>query len=113
MVELRRMKKNGLSETFRMLGIAGSIGSFAMASIVPVAVCTIFSAWLQDRFELGSWVVLCGIIVGLISGGCGAYRWIVSYMRDDRRKHGADQPRLKPPRNPNEEWHINKSDKTK
>lgn len=107
------MKKDGLSEILGLLGKAGSIGGLAFASIVPVAVCTIFSAWLQERLALGSWVVLCGILTGLLSGGCGAYRWITAYMRDERKKYGEAERRLKPERDPNEQWHIIRPDNKK
>ena len=69
----------------------------------------LFAVWLRNRFGLGEWVLITAMIVGLISAGCGAYRSIRVFLREEERrdaKKAAEYPPLTPKRDPNEAWHI-------
>ena len=41
---------------------------FGLQIFVPIASCIILAGWLQRTYELGSWVVILGIVLGVGAG---------------------------------------------
>ena len=41
--------------------------------------------WLQKRYELGAWVTLVGLVVGLVSSACGLYQFYKTILRQSER----------------------------
>ena len=64
---LLAMGKSGWFEALKQLSWLTQLG-FSM--VAPVLLCTGGALWLQNKFSLGAWVVLAGLAVGLVSGGC-------------------------------------------
>ena len=46
----------------------GMITQFGISTITPMLLCIFAALWLQNRFELGDWVVLVGVLMGVGSG---------------------------------------------
>ena len=44
------------------------ITQFGIGTITPMLLCIFAALWLKDRFALGDWVVLIGVIMGIGSG---------------------------------------------
>ncbi len=38
----------------------------AISVIVPLLGCTLLSVWLKQRFALGPWAVIVGVVIGLV-----------------------------------------------
>lgn len=66
------------------------ITQFGLSVAVPPAGCILLSVWLQDRFGLGGWVVLAGVVLG-IAGAAGGL--IASVRSMDRQAAQQQQPR--------------------
>ncbi len=103
--------QNNFREIMNALGRIGGVAGFGLSAVTPLVVCILFSVWLRNRFGMGEWVVITAVIVGLISAGCGAYRSIRAFLREEERrdaKKAAENPPLapKPKRDPNEAWHV-------
>ncbi len=56
------MKKNSVFAAFSM------ITQFGLCVIVPMLLCIGGSVWLKNRCNLGDWVVLIGLLMGIGSG---------------------------------------------
>ena len=56
-------------------------------SLAAPPLLMIWLCWyLQKRFLLGSWVMVVGIVVGLISSGCSAYRFYRRTVQQNRKQ---------------------------
>ena len=44
------------------------ITQFGISTITPMLLCIFVALWLKNRFALGDWVVLIGVIMGIGSG---------------------------------------------
>ena len=42
--------------------------------------------WLQNRFGIGDWLLLCAIFAGILSGGCAAYNLLLTTLLYDKRR---------------------------
>lgn len=101
--------QNTFREILQAMGRMGGVAGFGLSVVTPLVVCILFAVWLRNRYGAGEWVIPAAVIVGLISSGCGAYRSVRAFMREEERrdaKNAAEQPPLMPKRDPNEAWHV-------
>ena len=62
------------------------ITQFGLSVIIPIVLCTVGAVWLKDRFSLGEWVVIAGILVGVGSGFCSMYNFYKIVMENKNKK---------------------------
>ncbi len=43
------------------------VTQFGITVITPVLLCIIGAIWLRDKFNLGNWTVILGILIGIAS----------------------------------------------
>ena len=55
--------------TFRFLNALVWLTQLGLSVIGPVALWVLLALWLRRRFGLGLWVVLVGLLLGLIGAG--------------------------------------------
>ena len=58
---------------------------------LPLAGFTWLGVWLRDRFALGSWVVVVGLVIGFICAVDG-FRSSLRIMEQLDKRRGKDQP---------------------
>lgn len=44
------------------------VTQFGISVITPILLCVWFAAWLRDKFSLGDWAVIVGIVIGAGAG---------------------------------------------
>ncbi len=64
------------------------ITQLGMSVAAPLAGFTILGVWLRNRFSLGNWVVLVGIVIGLCSAVEGLRTSLKTMEMRDRKKDG-------------------------
>lgn len=52
-----------------------------MSLAMPLVICIAGSAWLKDKFELGGWVVILGIVLGIGSMAVTLRDYVISFSR--------------------------------
>ena len=52
-----------------------------MSLAMPLVICIAGSAWLKDKFGLGGWVVLLGIVLGIGSMAVTLRDYVISFSR--------------------------------
>lgn len=75
-----RMKDLGLLIWLLQLGISVA---------VPMAGYVLLVVWLRNRFALGTWVVLAGVVLGIVSAVGGlkdALKYMDKYIKRNRPK---------------------------
>ena len=56
------MKKKSVLAAFAM------ITQFGLGTATPMILCILAAVWLKNRFALGDWAVLTGVLLGVGSG---------------------------------------------
>lgn len=59
---------------------------FAFSVVSPLVLCILGSVWLKERFQLGGWVVIVGIFLGLGGALGGLMNSLKSMRRSDGKK---------------------------
>lgn len=59
--------------------------------VAPLTLCTLGGLWLRERFSLGVWVLIVGIVLGLLLAVDG-FRQSLKLMEGQSRNRKADTP---------------------
>ena len=59
------------------------LSQMGLGVAAPLGGCILLSVWLQRRFSLGNWVIVAGVLLGLI---CGAEGLISALKAADRMR---------------------------
>jgi hypothetical protein len=64
----------------------------ALSAVSPLLLCIWGAVWLRSRFQLGGWIVLLGVLLG-IGGAFSGFRNSLELMRrESERDEKNDQP---------------------
>ena len=44
------------------------MSQLGLSTLLPPAVCILLSVWLKNQFSWGNWVVIAGLVIGVITG---------------------------------------------
>lgn len=82
-------KRSRFGEMLRLLTY---VTQFGMAVVSPIVLSVLAGVWLAQRFGIGPWLIVVLLFVGLISGGCGFYRFVRIFMDIEKRipPHGGE-----------------------
>ena len=67
----------------------GMVTQFGISTITPMLLCIFAALWLKNRFELGDWVVLVGVLLGVGSGFMSMMK-MIRQMSELSRKEDDD-----------------------
>lgn len=79
-------------ETFRHFSMVGQLG---LTLAMPLLLCVLVCAWLQNKFGVGGWVYILGFLFGLGGSATSAWKLYCSVTaqtkkeRDERGKRAA------------------------
>jgi len=68
----------------KMVALYGQLG---FTIVTPPVVMALLCAWVQQRFLVGSWIMVLGILLGLTasaSGAYGFYRRVIAAEKKDK-----------------------------
>lgn len=80
---------NQFTKILRGVALLTQLG---LSVAAPPLLTVWLSQWLQKRFELGAWVTIVGLVVGLISSACGLYQFYKSILRQSERDSEKQPP---------------------
>lgn len=55
----------------------------------PMIFCTLGASWLAEKYQLGSWVIMVGVVVGMLSGVSCFVTFAKQVMKKANRKDDA------------------------
>jgi hypothetical protein len=61
----------------------------AFSVAAPLVLCILGSVWLRNHFDMGGWVVVCGVILGVggaVSGLCSSLKSMKAVGDEDDKK---------------------------
>ena len=62
-----------MNQKLRVLSHFYWITQFGFSLVTPPLMCIALAIWLQKRFELGAWIILVALLLGMGAAGCTFY----------------------------------------
>ena len=66
-------------------------GVLGLSVVTPLVVFLLGAVWLRERFGLGGWVIIAGLLVGLYSAVAG-FRQVIAAMRREAEREEKKSP---------------------
>ena len=76
---------NTNKKVYNSLKYISMITQLGIAVITPAILCTFGAIWLKNKFGLGDWIVIAGIILGIASGFYSLISYMQMFLRDARK----------------------------
>ena len=73
-------------DLIRIVSRISLITQLGLSLITPPLLLLLGALWLQERFGVGDWLILCAILAGILSGGCAAYNLIRAELLHEKRR---------------------------
>ena len=73
-------------KSFRLLTWFTQLG---LSVVMPLLLCICGSVYLRNRFQLGGWIVLLGVFLG-VGGAVSGFRNSLELMRRESEQEGKD-----------------------
>ena len=73
-------------DMMRILSRLTLISQLGLSFVTPPLLLLLGALWLQGRFGMGDWILLCAIAAGLLSGCCAVYSLIRTELLHDRHR---------------------------
>ena len=73
------------SPGFKVLQNLTYLTQLGLTIALPLVFCIFGASWLQKRFNLGSWIVLVGIILGIGSAACSLFGFIKTMSKKAKK----------------------------
>ncbi len=59
---------------------------------LPLAGGAWLGVWLRDRFSLGAWVIVCGVVLGMILAADGLHTSLKMMQKQAKPRKGEEKP---------------------
>lgn len=67
---------------YKQIRAAAQITQFGLSMISPVILCLIFALWLKNTFNIGNWVVIVAILLGVASSCMTMFNYIKTVKKE-------------------------------
>lgn len=68
------------------------ITQLGLSTVGPLAVCVLLAVWAQQQWSLGSWIIIVGVIAGVIMAIDGFRTSLKLMSRLSRRRNDSEPP---------------------
>ena len=76
---------------WRVLRYLGYLTQFGLSVVTPILLCVLLAVYFCDRYGIGEWLIALGLGVGLISAGCGFFRFARLFLAINADKPDASR----------------------
>ena len=71
---------------FRAMKYLSFLTQVGLSILTPILLCVLAAVWLQNRFGLGNWVVVVGILLGVGGGFCSLFQFFQFVQREGKKE---------------------------
>lgn len=76
---------NPNKKIFTSMKYLSLLSQLGISVIVPPLLCILATLWLKNRFGLGDWVVLVGILIGMAVGLTSLFNYFQIAIKDAKK----------------------------
>lgn len=80
-----------MKKYMKVLRLLTMFGQLGFTLITPPVVMALLGWWLQRRFDLGTWIMLVALLIGLLTSANSAYRFYLRVMGSEKKKAEAEK----------------------
>lgn len=73
-------------QIFSAMKYLSFLTQLGLSIVTPIVLCIWGAVWLQNRFGLGGWVLIVGILLGVGGGGSAFYQFYQFIQREEQRE---------------------------
>ena len=71
------------------------LSQLGLSVITPPLICIFATLWIREKFGLGNWIVVAGIIFGTLSGVVSLVNYLKTALKDAQKSQKEYQDRFK------------------
>ena len=72
--------------TFKALRYISLISQLALSLVTPCLLTVVICSWLKEKFGLGNWIMVAGILWGLFSGISSVWVYLKKAIKDAEKE---------------------------
>ncbi len=69
--------------SWRYLGL---ISQLAISMLTPVFMMIVVCSWLKNKYAMGNWIIIAGLLLGIGSGLSSAWTYLKRFLRDGEKQ---------------------------
>ena len=62
------------------------ISQVSISMLTPVFMMILFCTWLKDKYGLGNWVIIAGLLLGVGSGFSSIWTYVKRFLREGEKQ---------------------------
>lgn len=70
------------NEKYKHIRAAAHLTQFGLNIVTPIILCIMFALWLKNKFNMGGWVVIVAIILGVAAAVLNMITFIKTVNRE-------------------------------
>lgn len=64
----------------------GMVSQLAISMVTPIFLMLFLCIWLKEKYGLGQWIVLAGLVLGVASGFNSVWGYVKRFLDEGRRQ---------------------------
>ena len=62
------------------------VSQLAISMVTPVLLMIFVCTWLKNKYSLGNWIIIAGLLLGVGSGLSSVWTFLKSFLREGQRQ---------------------------
>ncbi|MEG2928084.1 MAG: AtpZ/AtpI family protein [Oscillospiraceae bacterium] len=87
--------QNTNKKIYNSLKYLSLLSQLGISLIVPPLMCILAATWIKNRFGMGDWIVVAGIIFGIGGGITSVYNYLKVAMNDAKKSQQEYEDKFK------------------
>ena len=79
-----------MKKYMNVLRLLATFGQLGFTLITPPVVMALLGWWMQQRFGLGTWIMLVFIVIGLLTSAASAWKFYIRVIGPEGKKTKAE-----------------------
>ncbi|MBQ8540271.1 MAG: AtpZ/AtpI family protein [Clostridia bacterium] len=67
---------------YKHLRAISHLTQFGLDMVTPIVLCTVASVWAKNKFNIGNWIVIVAIILGVAASALNMMKFIKTVNRE-------------------------------
>ena len=73
-------------DTMKSWRYLGLISQLAISMLTPVFMMIVICSWLKNKYAMGDWIIIAGLLLGIGSGLSSAWTYLKRFLREGEKE---------------------------